>query len=283
MKNFLLIFSILILIIKSQTKIPLYLTECYKNETFRGPQLPLKLQIFIDIIRKAEKSSQTSMDLRNFASALLHRFKFDGIEFYPDIKFTEGVLPFGGTGFQQTKYRVIEELIPGNEKSFPEESLSLLERCALHRAISNTIWEHEMPESEKFCEERPTEKIFNHQSGTKRRTAICPIEQGVILTRFGTIAPGALIAAVSAALQPQNVAVKLLLNTTDPYDFNEEEVDFIIPKSQIPLNKSMWTKWLLSSSLELDNIWLSTVAGEYFRTIIKKKKNIYIYMSVHTY
>lgn len=145
--------------IESQTRIPSYLQECYEESTIRGPHLPLNLQTFIDIIRKAERYSDRSIDLRVFTASLLHRFKFDGIEWHKDLKFGDGVLPFGATGPQRTKNRVIEELVPGNYKQFPDYVLTKLERCALHRALSNTIWEHEDPSRDKFCTERPTEKI----------------------------------------------------------------------------------------------------------------------------
>lgn len=93
---------------------------------------------------------------------------------------------------------------------------------------------------------------------------LCPLEQGVILTPFGTVAFGTLIAAIAAAIQPQNVAVKLLLNITNEYNFNEDEVDLIMPKNQMDLHKSMWFTSIISSTAELDNVWFATVAGNIF-------------------
>ena len=72
----------------------------------------------------------------------------------------KGVLPFGGTGSQRSKNRIIEELIPGRAEAFPAEALTLLERCALHRAISNTVWEHSAASEDEMCIDGVTEKIL---------------------------------------------------------------------------------------------------------------------------
>ncbi|KAK0096904.1 hypothetical protein PV326_003925 [Microctonus aethiopoides] len=260
-KNLYGLLLLILCVINCQTKIPNYLKECYTNETFSETKLPMNLQVLIDIIRKAEKYSQMSIDLRTMTSSLLHRFKFDGIEYNKNIKLNNGVLPFGDTGMERIKNQITEELVPGNANAFPSNALSLFERCALHRAVSNTIWDQEMPETNKFCENKPTEKI-SAENISMNNKKLCPLEQGVILTPFGTLAFGTLIAAIAAAIQPQNVAVKLLLNITNEYDFNEDEVDFIMPKSQMDLHKSMWFTSIISSTAELDNVWFATVAGE---------------------
>lgn len=43
----------------------------------------------------------------------------------------------------------------------------------------------------------------------------CPRQQGVILTQYGTITPGAIIGAIAASLQHQNVAVNQLITSLD--------------------------------------------------------------------
>ncbi|XP_034943326.1 uncharacterized protein [Chelonus insularis] len=250
-------------------RIPQYLEECYLNETFYGPQLPLTLPIFIDIVRKIEAYSHDTMDLRTLTSSMLHRFKFDGIEFHKNINFKPGILPFGGTGSQRTKNEIVNKLIPGSVEIFPDHSLSLLERCTLHRILSNTISEAESPQTDQLCAERPTEKILGSEN--IRQKKICPTEQGVILTPFKTVTLGSIIAAMAAALQHQNVAVKLLFDTVSssanssvapPHsdEFNEE-VDIILPRNQMLLNKSMSLNSLINSDVEVDNIWLATIAG----------------------
>lgn len=59
-------------------------------------------------------------------------------------------------------------------------------------------------------------KTKNYYTGISVSTSTwsCPIQQGVILTTYGTIAPGAIIGAVAATLQHQNVAVNQLITTS---------------------------------------------------------------------
>lgn len=49
--------------------------------------------------------------------------------------------------------------------------------------------------------------------------------------------------------------------STQNSKYNEEEVDFVLPKSQMILEPSMWYHALMTSSVKLDNMWLATVAG----------------------
>ncbi|XP_043288146.1 uncharacterized protein [Venturia canescens] len=227
---------------RSQTTIPEFLRECYENETFYGPQLPMSLQVVIDIIRKAEKYSANSMNIRTISTSLLHRFKFDGIEFYSESRVKEGVLPFGGTGSQRSKHRIIEELVPGNRLAFPVEALTIQERCTLHRAISNTIWEHGEADRDKLCIEGVTEKFSDRSMPGEPK--MCPLEFGVVLTPFGTISLGTVISAIAAALEPQNVSVKLLLGDSENSD------------------RSMWLSLIKRSTTQIDNVWVSTIAGD---------------------
>ena len=45
---------------------------------------------------------------------------------------------------------------------------------------------------------------------------ICPIEYGVILTPFGTIAPGTIISAIAASLEPEDVNLRFGPSTPNP-------------------------------------------------------------------
>jgi len=44
----------------------------------------------------------------------------------------------------------------------------------------------------------------------------CSSEHGVILTPYGTIAPGAIIGAIAASLQHQNVELKQIISMITP-------------------------------------------------------------------
>lgn len=107
----------------------------------------------------------------------------------------------------------------------------------------------------------------------------CPIQQGVILTSYGTIAPGAIIGAIAASLQRQNVAVKQLITNLETsvsetssmnaynLQYNEEEIDFVLPRSEMSHGPSMWYEALIASSGKVDNVWLTTIAGIRYNNI----------------
>ncbi|XP_076648482.1 uncharacterized protein LOC143356564 isoform X2 [Halictus rubicundus] len=255
----------------SQITIPEQLKECYTANVAFNSSHPLNLRVLIDIIQKLEKQSYRTMNMRELSSSLLHRFKFDGVEYQKNIQVTDGVLPFRATGPQRVKQRLIEELIPGNAEDgiLPDDMLLSVERCMLHRAISNTILQ---PDDLRKCrnesckEDTETEKLsdtFNYSR-----------QQGVILTPYGTVAPGAIIGAIAASLQRQNVPLNQLINslevpqlernstTVETSTYNEKEVDFVVPRSEMSHELYMWYRILTTSSTKLDNVWLTTVAGD---------------------
>ena len=69
-------------------------------------------------------------------------------------------MPFIADQPQRAKQEIVEELIPGNPNSFPSDALTLLERCTLHQAISNTIWYHQLQNEDNFCIAGPIEKLI---------------------------------------------------------------------------------------------------------------------------
>ncbi|XP_035730991.1 uncharacterized protein LOC118445508 isoform X1 [Vespa mandarinia] len=252
-------------VIYSQVTIPETLKECYINRTKNEMLLPLNLRTFIDILRKAETETFTTMDIRTFSSSLLHRFKFDGVEYIEGLHETEGILPFIASGTQRTKNRIIEELVPGDADAFPSKILSQIERCTLHFAISNTVNEYKSKNTNSMCQE-----IGNREKLTGRTISInaidCPREYGVILTPYGTIAPGAVIGAIAASLQHQNVILNQLLAspavTFTNVNYNEDQIDLIIPKDQLINERSMWQQSINTSQMSIDNVWLTTIAGD---------------------
>lgn len=285
-------------LIWTQTTIPKSLRECYKNNVTLNPPIPLNLRILIDIIQKMEKYSYSTIDMRIMSSSILHRFRFDGIEYHKNIQTTENILPFSGTGIQRIKHKLIEELIPGKPEILPVHILSQEERCILHQAISSSILLFDNENKYKLYEQIPQTKKLRDRMLTD--TWNYPRQQGVILTPCGTIAPGIIIGAIAASLQHQNIAVNQLVtnleapsNTAHNYDspnkilfnntfhllkmnstniynlkYNKEEVEFILPRSQIIHKPSMWYNALKSSSMKIDNIWLTTIAGELAEMIV---------------
>lgn len=90
------------------------------------------------------------------------RFKLDGIKHYKDVQERDGVLPFGQSGRQSVKYKLIKEMVPGKSEFFPFDALTAIERCTLHQAISNTIMKEDSSGTSTSCEEIGQKLISNY-------------------------------------------------------------------------------------------------------------------------
>uniref|UniRef100_A0A1L8D9M0 Uncharacterized protein n=1 Tax=Nyssomyia neivai TaxID=330878 RepID=A0A1L8D9M0_9DIPT len=126
----------------AQTRISPALEECYRDsEVFnRENRLPHTPEMLIELIRKVEDSPDWRQDMRQLALSLVHRFRQDGIELAPGVAVSDSVLPFSPNGFQFFKHRIIlQRLIPGNAVQFPNDTLTITERCALHFMLSTSV------------------------------------------------------------------------------------------------------------------------------------------------
>ncbi|XP_037914932.1 uncharacterized protein LOC119653884 isoform X2 [Hermetia illucens] len=126
----------------AQFRVPSSLVECYRNYNYLYAynRVPSTIGNLISMIQKVENDPNYSQDMRQIAIGLIQVFRQDGVERAPNVMATDTVLPYGPTGFQFPKFRVlISKLIPGNGYQFPNSSLSALERCSLHFMLSNTI------------------------------------------------------------------------------------------------------------------------------------------------
>ncbi|XP_071580984.1 uncharacterized protein [Temnothorax nylanderi] len=272
------IFSIILLIFygisptESQLRIPDEFKECYVNNNMHDFHLPMNMRVLLDIIRKAETYSYATMDIRTMSSSLMHRFKLDGIKHYKDVQERDGILPFGQSGRQSVKYKLIKEMVPGKPELFPFDALTAIEQCTLHQAISNTIMKEDSRGTSTLCEEigqKLTSRVLFANLWN------CPREYGVILTSYGTIAPGAIIGAIAASLQHQNVGLNQIVNTetferpvTIASVTHIEEVDFIIPRNEMIHDRSMSYISSPKPDLKLDNVWLTTIAGELAEMVV---------------
>lgn len=118
-----------------QTRIPNSLAECYENPQIleRDHRLPMNINILIELIRKIEDDRSYNQDIRQLAVSLLHRFKLDGIEKASGVTVSSKVLPFSPSGYQFSKHRILlSRLIPGNGNSFPNNTLTAMERVSVY-------------------------------------------------------------------------------------------------------------------------------------------------------
>ncbi|XP_065347967.1 uncharacterized protein LOC135944740 [Cloeon dipterum] len=215
--------------------------ECYENRTLyeRSLRIPATMSSFIALIDKIERLPGINMDLRVLTSTLFHRFRTDGIERDPLIpQPVDGVVPFMPSGFQNAKHRLlIEKLIPGSALNFPNSSLTNEERCGLHFMMSHTVDRWERNDEMQTCSRlqnfrapsrtpRDAESLELHseheddlrssedtnanldgRAAQQRQTpeSTCPIEEGVVWTKWGAVSAGALIAGIAAGFELQDV------------------------------------------------------------------------------
>ncbi|KAH8233049.1 hypothetical protein KR026_003654, partial [Drosophila bipectinata] len=237
----------------AQLQIPPSLIECYNTSFFmnRDNRLPANMDTLISLIEKVENSYVSSSgvqpDIRTVAVALLHRFRQDGIKRAAGISSIDGVIPYSPTGFQFPKFRILlSRLIPGNANTFPNSSLTSVERCSLHFMLSSTFDTRQRGDENTVCNQLSQYRSQRLPRALRRKaedsnaewlslglergslvaapqqdydwtyvgsegTSQCPVEDGLVRTSWGTVSAGTLIAGIAAGVQQQTVQVNTLL------------------------------------------------------------------------
>ncbi|XP_030375136.1 uncharacterized protein LOC115624551 [Scaptodrosophila lebanonensis] len=123
-------------------QVPPSLVECYNTSYFmnRDNRLPANIDTLISLIEKVENNYDIAQDIRQIAVSLLYRFRQDGIRRAQNVALSDGVIPFSPTGFQFPKFRILlSRLLSGNAQTFPNSTLTRVERCSLHFMLSSTF------------------------------------------------------------------------------------------------------------------------------------------------
>lgn len=126
----------------AQPRIAPHLQECYRRRDIfeRDNRLPMTPAMLIEIIRKVEDSPGFTLNLQQFTTSLLHRFKQDGIVPATSVAAQQDILPYNTHSFNFVKHRLLlSRLIQGNGNTFPAGVLTLEEQCTLHFMISTSI------------------------------------------------------------------------------------------------------------------------------------------------
>ncbi|XP_048514497.1 uncharacterized protein LOC105684119 isoform X2 [Athalia rosae] len=194
------------------------LIECYNNSLIleRDNRLPNNIHTLIAILRKIENLPGLNMDLRTLSTAILHRFRQDGIERNPNVVAQVGVIPFAPLGHSFHRHVATLQLIPGSAVNFPNASLTIAERCTLHYMISSTIERLERGDEGTVCQ-----SISQTAQYREKRDANYEITTGGITDDaetlspeefWGAVAAGPLLAGIAAALEPQTTALRDMLS-----------------------------------------------------------------------
>ncbi|XP_026835740.1 uncharacterized protein LOC6548421 [Drosophila erecta] len=274
-------------------QIPPSLVECYNTSYFmnRDNRLPANMDTLISLIEKVENSyaasSGVQADIRTVSVSLLHRFRQDGIKKAAGINAADGVIPYSPTGFQFPKLKILlSRLIPGNANTFPNSSLTRVERCSLHFMLSSTFDTRTRGDENNVCNQlsqyraqrlprslkkgqennfigysewlearskrgRSSDTVSRYEQFAELdyesdwayagpETSQCPVEDGLVRTRWGTISGGTLIAGIAAGVQQQTVQVNTLLTRSAQRRARRQS----------------------QTGNTIDNRWAATLAGE---------------------
>ncbi|CAH2238202.1 uncharacterized protein LOC120630414 [Pararge aegeria] len=252
------------------SSVPPLLLDCYRRG---GPDLaaPHRLDVFLSLLRRLELSSR--LDMRLFSTTLLRSLRLDGIEESPNTIESDYVLPFRASAFQFHKYKLLMEVFLPSQPDIlnVDESLTLIEKCLLHKMLSSTVQPWERGDENEVCPLSAQRRQTMTRQSANRINSRCPIEDGVIKTEWGTISPGTLVAALASALEPQQVTISDILKA----DIFKEEI------SQAMVDSAMEDWYTEHEEFDIDdqssdtnnnisNLWVATLAGDLAEVVVNQ-------------
>ncbi|KAL4702962.1 hypothetical protein ACJJTC_008740 [Scirpophaga incertulas] len=247
--------------------IPPHLIECYRGG---GPDIraPKRLDVYLSIIKKLER--EFKLDMRMFSGSLIRSFRLDGIEESSNIIQSELILPFRATGFQFHRQKVFIDLfLPTQNLLDINGTLSVSELCQLHRMMSSSVRHWERGDENIVCPLSAEQRQNMATSSSGRVYSRCPIEEGVIQTQWGPIAPGTLVAAIAASLESQRVLVTDILNA-DIFKAGVSEPLMASAKQEWFENIEVFNVHQDTAPLDISNIWVATLAGDLAEVIVNQ-------------
>ncbi|XP_015587433.1 uncharacterized protein LOC107264077 [Cephus cinctus] len=191
MQSFLYIVVIGVLAVNAQENaqrnVPSSLLECYNNTYLleKDSRLPHNINTLIAILRKIENTAGLNMDLRGLSVALLHRFRQDGIERNHRVQAQNGITPYAPNGLQFYRGAATLRLIPGNAVTFPNNSLSDVERCTLHFMLSSSIEIIERGDEATTC--RVTNNLYRNERSVNEESE--SNTENIIIDDVETLSP----------------------------------------------------------------------------------------------
>ncbi|BES87579.1 Hypothetical protein NTJ_00384 [Nesidiocoris tenuis] len=218
--------------------IPMNLRDCYNSSyiVVRENLLPMTMTTLIALLRKLETSTY-NMNNRIFAPALLYQYRYDGIVRNPDVQTTQYVKPYSRSGKEYYLYKLqMNRIIPTTSSAtINDDSLTLIEKCTLHAMLSLSIDKYDRGDGDVPCSRLSKYSDWNSRyprdlskaaeaeyiwpnynngyaadyqfaAGTyTTATSKCPMENGVVYNKYGSITPGIAIAGIAAGLNYQTV------------------------------------------------------------------------------
>ncbi|XP_051162866.1 uncharacterized protein LOC127282579 [Leptopilina boulardi] len=116
--------------------------ECYNKSYLltRDNRLPHNMITLIEILRKIEDSPGSTMrTLTALSQALLHGFRQDGIKRLETTVTSNNVIPYAAKHEKFSRFVKLLRVIAGDAMTFPNNSISNIERCTLHFMLSDIV------------------------------------------------------------------------------------------------------------------------------------------------
>ncbi|KAL0851229.1 hypothetical protein ABMA28_007073 [Loxostege sticticalis] len=150
-----------------------------------------------------------------------------------------------------------------------DEILTMGEKCLLHRMMSLTVRQWERGDENIACPLSASQRQNMATQSPGRIHSRCPIEEGVIQTDWGPIAPGILVAAVAASLEPQRVTLSEILDT-DIFKEGISEPLMTLAKQEWYEDIEAFNAQEQPATPDISNIWVATLAGDLAEVVVNQ-------------
>ncbi|XP_044765406.1 uncharacterized protein LOC123321735 [Coccinella septempunctata] len=204
------------------------LIKCYNDSSIleKDNRLPATMETLIALIRKIEDNAPFRNN-RNLASQLLFSFRQDGIvrSKGADLPSKYGI-PYSPKEWNAYRNMVLLKKIIPYISELDTNILTDLEQCSLHFFLSKAVEYKVRGDEQNVCNQLGKYRMrqrrhlsraeqveqFNSQTDTY---SSCPVELGVVHTKWGEIFPGSVIAGLASGLNSQQIPMNGTSGTLD--------------------------------------------------------------------